>query len=385
MGCSSSHAQTNVSSPETINVSLPRDNCHPVKASNVLDLGTDSKQSLSRESSEELQEDVHSQPSQPSLDPGEVQPWDESRFRLLRKLGDAHRNKGAVKLMRDRQAGKQVAVKEMPNTWLCESPEEFIRQHPNQAENPWQDIGCTRYLNSMNYKYACSLQGVYRGSKHTCVALTYASGGDLHAFAQEGLPPGPQRESALAPFVIELFSALKTLHEMQLVHHDLSLENVVLTGESKRASDLRLIDFGMASTGRTFRKCVRGKASYQAPEMHGPEDYDGFLSDAFSVGVVIYALLLKDYPWTATKPGSCKNFQFVMKNGFCSYLARRMVQGTTSSIASCCSPGFAQLLEGLLSLDPNRRLTLGEKDLGDRRSVWDEPWTRQWTHSTGEV
>jgi len=33
------------------------------------------------------------------------------------------------------------------------------------------------------------------------------------------------------------------------------------------------------------------------------------------------------------------------------------------------------LLEGLLALDPDERLTLGERAWNDgRRSVWDEPW-----------
>lgn len=310
--------------------------------------------------------------------PEEVQPWEEKRFTFVRKLCDAPKNKGSVQLMHDQQGDRLVAVKKMPNQWLSDSHEEFLRANEKETEMPWQDIGCTRFLNSVEYKYAVSLLGVYRSDEMTFVTSSYAPGGDLFGVTMAAAsPPGPQREAAFAPLILSIFSGFLQLHEMQIVHRDISLENVVLASEDLSPSEIRIIDYGMADTGRMFRNCVRGKLSYQAPEMHTDNDYDAFLSDTFSIGVLLYALLMSDYPWTSTKPGECKNFDFVEKHGFRSYISKRKARGTNLKADQCMSKTMASLLEGMLSVDASKRLTLGEKQWRGRRSVWDEPWTRR--------
>jgi serine/threonine protein kinase len=301
----------------------------------------------------------------------EVQPWDDSRFKNVRKLCDATRNKGVVNLRRDVKRDQVFAVKQMPNTWIRDNHADFISAHPSEIEMPWQDIGCTRYLNSVNYKYACTLDGVYRDSVNTFVMSSFASGGDLFDLSQSGQTPGPSREAAFAPLVVELFSGLKQLHNMQIVHRDISLENVLLTSSDVSETDIRIIDFGMCSTMRTFRN-VSGKASYQAPEMHVASEHDAFLADMFAAGVLIYTLMVKDYPWLSTKTGRCKCFEYVQKNGFRAYCAKRKVRGSDMRINECLSESLMYLIEGMLAMDPAKRLTLGEK-------VWDEPWIRNIT------
>jgi hypothetical protein len=303
----------------------------------------------------------------------EVRPWEEGKFTHVKKLRDATRNRGVVELLKDEANGKVFAAKQMPNTWVCDSHEEFMRAHPTEMELPWQDIGCTRFLNTVNYKHACKLEGVYRSDESTFVLLTFANGGDLFDLAQQGQRPGPERELALARLVIDLLNGVKILHNMQIVHRDISLENVLLTSGEVAKTDLLIIDYGMASTERTFTNAT-GKASYQAPEMHTRQDHDAFLCDAFAVGVVLYCLFVKDYPWLSTKPGRCKCFDFYQKKGFRAYCAKRTLRGSDARIDECMSEPFLSLVEGMLHTDPDKRLTLGEKGWTNRRSVWDEPF-----------
>jgi len=309
----------------------------------------------------------------------EVQPWEENRFKNVRKLCDATRNKGVVQLRHDTTRDQFFAVKQMPNSWIRDNHDDFRVAHPSEIEMPWQDIGCTRYLNSVDYKYACSLEGVYRDKENTFVMSAFASGGDLFDLSQSGATPGPTREENFAQLVVDLLSALKQLHSMQIVHRDLSLENVLLTNADVRESEIRIIDFGMSSTMRSFRS-VSGKASYQAPEMHTSSEHDAFLTDMFAAGVLIYTLMVKDYPWLSTKYGRCKCFEYVQKYGFRAYCAKRKVRGTDSRISDSLSEPLLQLLEGMMEMDPSKRLTFGEKVWGkERRSVWDEPWIRSVT------
>mmetsp|Transcript_35255 Transcript_35255/g.109811 ORF Transcript_35255/g.109811 Transcript_35255/m.109811 type:complete len:410 (-) Transcript_35255:33-1262(-) len=311
------------------------------------------------------------------FDPKEVRPWEPSRFELIRKLQDATRNRGQVHLMRDVSEDRLVAVKQMPNRWIRNCHSDFVIEHPAETEMPWQDVGCVSFLNSAGYSYACSLFGVYRDDLHTYVVTSFASEGDLFSWCEAGVAPGLEREVVVHPLARQMMEGMQQLHDFSIVHRDLSLENVLLSKLEHDSLRIRIIDFSMASTSRRFSNCVRGKASYQAPELHTSGEYDAFLTDAFSLGVTLYAVLLKDYPWLSTRPGGCKCFEYVRKHGFRSYLAKRKLRNSSVRVADVVSEPLKQLLEGMLAFDPADRLTLGERAWGadsGRRSVWDEPW-----------
>mmetsp|Transcript_14873 Transcript_14873/g.33880 ORF Transcript_14873/g.33880 Transcript_14873/m.33880 type:complete len:407 (-) Transcript_14873:155-1375(-) len=315
-------------------------------------------------------------------DPTRVMKWKPLRFQHLRKLQDATRNQGQVHLMKDCDRNDLVAVKQMPTKWVMTCHAEFIAEHPTETEMPWQDIGCVAFLNSCGYAYACKLYDVFRDDTHTYIVTSFATDGDLFAWCEVGPPPGRERERVVQPLAVQILEGVQQLHEASIVHRDLSLENILLSkiGDPRNpVLRVQIIDFSMASTKRTFKNCVRGKASYQAPELHTDKEYDAFLTDAFSVGVTLYAVLLKDYPWLSTRPGGCKCFEYVRNHGFRSYLAKRKLRNSNSRVTEFMSEPLIQLLEGLLALDPDDRLTLGESSWAEesgRRSVWDEPWLR---------
>mmetsp|Transcript_131926 Transcript_131926/g.341437 ORF Transcript_131926/g.341437 Transcript_131926/m.341437 type:complete len:429 (+) Transcript_131926:86-1372(+) len=321
-----------------------------------------------------------------AFDPANVQEWQPKRFERLGKVQDAVRNRGHVDQMLDAVAGRKVAVKQMPNDWVCESHEAFVRQHPLETEQPWTDIGCTSFLNSVNFPYAVPLLGVYRDGLSTRLVAELASEGDLFSWAGGEAVPAPagagaaagDREALVKPLARQICDSVRRLHELSIVHRDVSMENILLSrNPDNGALRIQVIDFGMTSTGRRFRSCVRGKASYQAPEVHIDEDYDGLLADAFAVGVTLYAALVKDYPWLSTRPGGCKCFDYVRRNGFRAFAARRKLRGSSATVAQCLSPSCIDFLDGLLAVDPARRLTLGESvfmEEGGRRSVWSVSW-----------
>lgn len=299
----------------------------------------------------------------------------ERKFKTLKQLSEATRNHGSVELIQDLQTNERYAVKKMPNTWVQRRHEDFVSRHPEECEMPWQDIGCAAFLNSVNFQYAMELEGVYRSKTHTYVVSELATEGDLFTAAMGGPSPGPDREKQMAPLIVEVLRAVQQLHDRGIVHRDISLENVLLTKVNGGSFAVKLIDFGMATTQRTFRDCRRGKASYEAPEMHDNAEFDAFLSDTFATGVVVYGLLLRDYPWMSTKPDRCKCFSFVRDLGFLSYCKNRKVRGTNMKVFDSISKDMMSLLHGMLIFDPASRLTLGEKHwTSKRKSILEEPW-----------
>lgn len=307
--------------------------------------------------------------------PTDIRWWRQERFEAVKKVEEAPRNLGQVLLMRDNEDDKLVAVKVMPNSWVCNSHPDFVKTYPREIEFPWQDIGCNRLLNALDYEYAPALLGVYRDTETTYVVTSFVAGGDLFAWSSKlDMQVGMVREKFCQPRVVQILQAVQQLHDLGVSHRDISAENIVMAPDESSDILVNLIDFGMASTTRYSDDAHAGKVVYQAPESHTGEDYDTYLSDAFAVGVTLYSLLCRDYPWRSTKPGGCKCFEFFRKHGFRKYINKRKLRLNDKPVSACMSEALVQLLEGLLEIDPSKRLTLGESvwRSSGRRSVWDE-------------
>lgn len=234
------------------------------------------------------------------------QEWDPQRFRHVALLQEAPRNSGRVELQEDLQTGRHVAVKAMPSAWVCSSHEAFVEAHPEENELPWRDILTTFHLSQVaGLTCVCEFVGLFHRQAEegleVCIVLSFCAGGDLFCWLERSQPLiGAQRESAARPLMQKVLQAVQTIHAQGVAHGDLSLENVLLLNAEEEAADplaaeIRIIDFG-ASTGPRATG-VRGKPSYQAPEVHSDEEYDAFAADTFSLGVMIFTLAVGNYPW----------------------------------------------------------------------------------------
>jgi len=317
------------------------------------------------------------------------QTWASARLDNVSTLQVAERNHGYVSLMKSLDnGGRMVAVKCMPNAWVCKSQDEFGRRYPLVSERPWYDIGLPRYLYEHGYPYVCEPLGLYHDSELTYVVSAYASRGDLFKWCERSSGPNANCELIARPLAVQIFDAVRLLHDMGIAHGDLSLENVVLTDGQGGAPCVKLIDFGMASRTRRSTR-MRGKPSYMAPEMHWEIEYDTFLADVFSLGTMLFALVNKEYPWSITT-AQCHHFDYFQEHGLMDYLSRRRRLQRPRFWIDAMSSDLLHLLSGLLAVDPQDRWTLGErcwendllKDGADSRrtSAWESAWLQRCGH-----
>lgn len=337
-----------------------------------------------------------------------VKPLEVGSFVRVRELQQASRNFGAVDLMTWQQLGQEptaahpeapvveeverttsmrtetdeqkVAVKRMPLDWVGSTPKDFDDKHQDATEKPWLDLGILKRLNDAKFPYVSRLYGVFCDAKELYVVTSYASQGDLFAWTFDAPGQGRQREAWLRPLAQRLFDAVRRLHDLGIAHRDLSLENVLLEQDGLGEYTIKVIDYAMATMERPCTGAV-GKKSYQPPELHSRKAYDPFLLDSFALGVMLFTLAMKDYPWATTQPEHCKLFGYVSTYGFPAYLAaKKLRKGGGLTIAESFSFGFLEFLEGLLELRPDRRTDLGEVCYSRRcgrsshRSVWQSAW-----------
>jgi serine/threonine-protein kinase len=108
----------------------------------------------------------------------------------------------------------------------------------------------------------------------------------------------PSRREALR-FAAEAAEALQAAHSLGVVHRDIKPSNILITHDGR----IKVTDFGVAKaigddTGLTRTGGTVGSPAYMAPEQVMGKDLDG-RADLFSLGVVLYQMLLKRKPFPA--------------------------------------------------------------------------------------
>jgi len=289
----------------------------------------------------------------------EVQEWRSEDFEFLRLIQRAPRNHGHVDLMKRLRDGKMVAVKRMPNEWIGTGYNDFIQQHPSESEVPWVDLGVMRYITKKDPGFLCKQLGIFRDCQETFIVSEFATEGDLFSFMSRNLGLVAAREKEFKPMALQIATALQFLHDLGIAHCDVSMENILVTKDARGKLEVRLIDFGAAVPGADALLGLRGKPSYQVPEMHFGY-WSPYSLDAFALGVVCFASVLQSYPWMSTAPGRCNCFDFVSENGFGVYLKTRKVQveEKSRSLGRTFSKDLIRMLKGLLAIRPLDRCSV---------------------------
>lgn len=98
-------------------------------------------------------------------------------------------------------------------------------------------------------------------------------------------------------FMKQIFETISYLHCLGIAHRDLKPENILIA----RDHSLKISDFGFSrytiKSGLFETPC--GSPCYVAPEVISGQPYDGRIADIWSCGVIMFALLTGELPWTS--------------------------------------------------------------------------------------
>ncbi|HEX7677203.1 MAG TPA: protein kinase [Thermoanaerobaculia bacterium] len=137
------------------------------------------------------------------------------------------------------------------------------------------------------------------------LVMEYIGGVNLRdAFARTEQPLDPRTVIEIGE---QTLAGLGYLHSRNLVHRDISPENLMVTKDETGCLLVKLIDLGIAKSLEDTITLTRagdfmGKLSYASPEQFG-EKIDS-RSDFYSLGIVLYELLTRFKPITATNTGA---------------------------------------------------------------------------------
>jgi len=129
--------------------------------------------------------------------------------------------------------------------------------------------------------------------------LEYAENGDVLRYIQR---VGALDENLAKGWTWQLCDAVRYLHELNITHRDLKLENLLLD----KSYNIKLCDFGFVKGECTMSmsQTYCGSKSYAAPEILKGEPYDPKKADMWAIGVILYIFVTGKMPFDESRGNS---------------------------------------------------------------------------------
>ncbi|TKR95240.1 hypothetical protein L596_009437 [Steinernema carpocapsae] len=124
------------------------------------------------------------------------------------------------------------------------------------------------------------------------IVTPFCSGGNLFNLIQA---KKKLTEPQAARVFRQLLEALNHLHERNVAHRDIKLENVLFTA----SGDVKLIDFGLVIKMKDRNQRARspcGTHGYMAPSIKSCRPYNPFATDYYALGMVLHTMLTGKFP-----------------------------------------------------------------------------------------
>jgi serine/threonine protein kinase len=180
---------------------------------------------------------------------------------------------------------------------------------------------------------------IIEDSDNYYIVMEYCKSGELFDYIVE---KQHLDEDEASIFFYQLINGVEYIHSLGVAHRDLKPENLLLT-EKKI---LKIIDFGLSHefNGEDFLKTKCGSPSYAAPEIIKGLPYDGFKTDIWCCGIILYAMV-------------CGYLPFEGENN--KILFRNIVE-CKPEIPDNLSEETQDLISAILRPDPDDRITIDE-------------------------
>jgi 5'-AMP-activated protein kinase catalytic alpha subunit len=138
-------------------------------------------------------------------------------------------------------------------------------------------------LKKVSHPNIINLYSMININSNDCIVLEYCSGGNLQQLVES---TGSIKGEKLNKYCFEILSAVDYLHHNKIAHRDLKPSNILLDNNDR----IKLTDFGLSeeNISNTHPEFC-GSKMFISPEIWNQIDnYDPFLSDIYSLGILFY-------------------------------------------------------------------------------------------------
>eukprot|EP01097_Dermamoeba_algensis_P009077 TRINITY_DN6265_c0_g1_i1.p1 TRINITY_DN6265_c0_g1~~TRINITY_DN6265_c0_g1_i1.p1 ORF type:complete len:1003 (+),score=204.65 TRINITY_DN6265_c0_g1_i1:28-3036(+) len=211
-----------------------------------------------------------------------------------------------------------------------------------QAEKIWTE--CT-LLNELKHANIIQLREVTEDDRYFYLFMEYAEGGNLSKYL-EMKGPLPEQEARI--IFQEIVDAIEFCHTKQVIHKDIKLENILL-----KNGRVKLADFGLSGNWEPgkLQQGYSGTLAYCPPEICAGTLYCGPEADCWSLGVLLYALVVGHIPFQGTYGWE---------------VSKKITEGDYQ-LPPHLSEACVDILRRMLTVDPRKRANICD--------IKHHPWT----------
>ena len=193
-------------------------------------------------------------------------------------------------------------------------------------------------LSKLRNPFCTQIYDYFETDTHILIVMEYVCG-DLLGFIRKRAKISEHTAKIIFKQIIK---GLQYIHKKKIVHRDIKLDNVLID----LTNTVKICDFGVCRILQPgdvmYEHC--GTPAYIAPEIFKDEGYEGFSCDIWSAGVTLYYMLAGVQPFKADKIDDLKEI---------------ILKGEYEPIEDV-SKEANDLINGMLRLNPNKRLTIEE-------------------------
>ena len=207
-------------------------------------------------------------------------------------------------------------------------------------KSKFKEIDITKKFNHINVIYVYK---VIDTPENYYIVMEYCKNGELFEYIskKERLD-----EDEASSFFYQIINGVEYIHSKGIAHRDLKLENLLLTEDNI----IKIIDFGLSHefNGKDLLKTKCGSPSYASPELIAQPFYDGFKSDIWCCGIILYAMLCGYLPFDGDEDKDGKDVLF-----------KNIIEGNLE-FPKFISELAKDLIIRLLNVDAKERISIPE-------------------------
>ena len=253
------------------------------------------------------------------------------QFILGKKIGEG--TFGIVTLATHILTGEKVAIKILDKKKILEHSDKTRLE---------REIKILKVLHHNNIVH---LYSVIQSSNSIYLIMEYISGKELSEYI---ILNKRLNENEACKFYQQIISGLEYLYKLRIAHRDLKPENLLL--DSKK--NIKIVDFGLSNMfpHNELLSTPCGSPSYASPEMISGKKYNGSLSDIWSSGIILFAMLCGYLPFENTNN---------------EMLYKKITEGVFT-IPNYISEEGKDLLRKILNVNPDKRYNF--------KQIKNHPW-----------
>ena len=258
----------------------------------------------------------------------------DGRFLTVAPLN--HGSFGMVFLATDTKTKQDVAIK------CLTKPSSADPSAP--IDDRFEELECHRRF--AYHPNLVNLTHSFETDAHMYLVLEYCANGDLYEAIR--LCRGPLETEHVRDFMLQLISAVESMHSNGLYHRDIKPENIFLTQDGS----MKLGDFGLATRDSWCHEACVGSDRYMAPEQYDPSitGYSPAKADVWAIGICLLNVLFARNPFVTPTESDIL---------FADYVRDRQ---SLFDIFPNMSQDTFEILRHALAIDPEKRSLSGVRD-----------------------